>query len=187
MRANKPLLHGDITASIIDSFFEVHNELGFGFREYIYTHALERLLIAKGHKVEREVAVMVYFRGEPLAYERMDMLVDGAVVIENKAREPLDPDAQGQLFAGLAATNLEVGLVLHFGKKRASIASSSKIGSSNETSSACSCRCRAVSVDRSIAVSRERCLCDEQSIANVDRRVPQVSDREMCFGMRCGV
>ena len=98
MRANKPLLHGDITASIIDSFFEVHKELGFGFREYIYTRALERLLIAKGHKVEREVAVMVYFRGEPLAYERMDMLVDGAVVIENKAREPLDPDAQGQLF-----------------------------------------------------------------------------------------
>jgi hypothetical protein len=79
MRAKKPLLHGDITASIIDSFFD--------------------------------------FRGEPLAYERMDMLVDGAVVIENKAREPLDPDAQGQLFAGLAATNLEVGLVLHFGKK----------------------------------------------------------------------
>ena len=45
------------------------------------------------------------------------MLVDGAVVIETKAREPLDPDAQGQLFAGLAATNLEVGLVLHFDQK----------------------------------------------------------------------
>jgi len=117
MRANSPLLHGDITASIIDSFFVVHKELGFGFREYVYTRALERLLIAKGHKVEREVAVMVYFRGEPLAYERMDMLVDGAVVIETKAREPLDPDAQEQLFAGLSATNLEVGLVLHFGKK----------------------------------------------------------------------
>ena len=71
MHANKPLLHGDITASVIDSFFDVHEELGFGFREYIYTRALE----------------------------------------------PLDPDAQGQLFAGLAATNLEVGLVLHFGKK----------------------------------------------------------------------
>ena len=101
MRANKPLLHGDITASIIDSFFDVHKELGHGFREYIYSRALERLLIAKGHKVEREVPVMVYFRGEPLAFERMDMLVDETVVIENKAREPLDPDAQGQLFAGL--------------------------------------------------------------------------------------
>jgi len=32
MRANKPMLHGDITASIIDSFFEVNKELGFGFR-----------------------------------------------------------------------------------------------------------------------------------------------------------
>jgi GxxExxY protein len=117
MRSEKPLLHADITSSIIDSFFEVHHELGFGFREYLYMRALERLLIAKGHKVEREVPVMVYFRGEPLAYERMDMVVDGKVIIESKARESLDPDAQGQLFGGLAATDFEVGLVLHFGKK----------------------------------------------------------------------
>jgi len=117
MRSDKPLRHGEITSSIVDSFFEVHGELGFGFREYLYARALERRLIEKGHKVDREVAVMVHFRGEPLAYERMDMVVDGKVIIENKAREPLDADAQGQLFAGLAATNLEVGLVLHFGKK----------------------------------------------------------------------
>ena len=117
MRSEKSLLHDNITSSIIDSFFEVHHDLGFGFREYLYTRALERLLIEKGHKVEREVPVMVYSRGEPLAYERMDMVVDGKVIIESKAREPLDPDAQGQLFAGLAATDFEVGLVLHFGKK----------------------------------------------------------------------
>ena len=116
MRSEKPLLHGDITASIIESFFEVHRELGFGFREYLYARALQRLLIAKGHNVARVVPVMVHFRGEPLAYERMDMVVDGKVIIESKAREPLDPDAQAQLFAGLAATDLEVGLVLHLGK-----------------------------------------------------------------------
>jgi len=117
MRSDKPLLHGETTSSIIDSFFAVHRELGFGFREYVYARALERLLVAKGHKVEREVPVMVYFRGEPLASERMDMVVDGVVVLENKAREPLDSDAQSQLFAALAATDLEVGLVLHFGKQ----------------------------------------------------------------------
>jgi GxxExxY protein len=117
MQSEKPLLHGDITSSIIDSFFEVHRELGFGFREYIYTRALEQLLIAKGHKVEREGRVMIYFRGKPLAYERMDAVVDAKVVVESKAREILDPDAQAQLFGGLAATDLEVGLVLHFGKK----------------------------------------------------------------------
>jgi len=117
MQSETPLVHGDITSSIIDSFFDVHRELGFGFREYLYKRALERLLIAKGHKVEREVPVMVYFRGEPLAYERLDMVVDGKVIIESKARESLDPDAHAQLFAGLAATDFEVGLVLHFGKK----------------------------------------------------------------------
>ena len=39
MRSDTPLLHGEITSSIIDSFFEVHGELGFGFREYIYARA----------------------------------------------------------------------------------------------------------------------------------------------------
>jgi hypothetical protein len=58
MRSDRPLLHGEITSSIIDSFFDVHGELGFGFREYIYARALERLLIEKGHTVDREVAVM---------------------------------------------------------------------------------------------------------------------------------
>ena len=50
MRSKKPLLHGEITSSIIDSFFEVHGEFGFAFREYLYVRALERLLIEKGHK-----------------------------------------------------------------------------------------------------------------------------------------
>ena len=53
MRSDTPRLHGEITSSIIDSFFDVHGELGFGelgfgFREYLYARALERLLIEKG-------------------------------------------------------------------------------------------------------------------------------------------
>ena len=46
--SQQALLHGDIRLDFI--LFEVHKELGFGFREHIYTRALERLLIAKGHK-----------------------------------------------------------------------------------------------------------------------------------------
>jgi hypothetical protein len=81
MRSDTPLLHGEITSSIIASFFDIHGELGFGFRESLYARALERLLIEKGHTVDREVAVMIYCRGEPLADERMDMVVDGQVII----------------------------------------------------------------------------------------------------------
>ena len=54
------LLEADLTRSVIGCFFDVHRELGFGYREYIYALALERDLVAKGHRVDREVAVMVY-------------------------------------------------------------------------------------------------------------------------------
>ena len=113
----KSLLERDLTGSILDSFRDVHRELGFGYREYIYALALERDLVAKGHRVDREVAVMVYYRGEPLARQTLDMIVGEKVVIENKATEHLSPGAHLQLFSYLCATNLEVGLLLHFGRK----------------------------------------------------------------------
>jgi len=52
------LLEADLTRSVIGSFYEVHRELGFGFREYIYALALEleRLLTAQGSRVQREVS-----------------------------------------------------------------------------------------------------------------------------------
>ena len=112
-----PLLHEDITKAIIDSFFTVYDELGFGYREYVYVRALERELIARGHKVEREVWVMIYYKGEPLARERMDMRVDGKVLVENKSQAVLPADATTQLFGYLCATTHEVGLVLHYGRK----------------------------------------------------------------------
>lgn len=113
----KPLLHAETTASIIDSFRAVHRELGFGYRELIYTLALERDLRAKGHSVEREARVMVYFRGKPLALQRIDLLVDRKVIVESKAAIRLRPDDGPQLFGLLCATDIEVGLLLHFGRK----------------------------------------------------------------------
>ena len=111
------LLEADLTRSVIGSFFDVHRELGFGYREYIHALALERDLVAKGHHVQREVSVMVYLRGEPLAGQSLDMIVDGKLVIEIKSTERLRPDGTLQLFSYLHATNLELGLLLHFGRE----------------------------------------------------------------------
>ena len=115
-RRDGGLLEERLTHSVIGSFFDVHRELGFGYRERIYALALERALIAKGHRVDREVAVMVYFRGEPLARQTLDMIVDEKVVIENKSSERLHPSSSEQLFSYLCATTLEVGLLMHFGR-----------------------------------------------------------------------
>jgi GxxExxY protein len=111
------LLEQARTRSIIGAFFAVFNELGSGFREYLYSLALERELVARGHRIDREVAVMVYYAGEPLAWQTIDMIVDEKIVLEIKATESLPPNAKPQLFGYLCASKLEVGLLLHFGHK----------------------------------------------------------------------
>lgn len=111
------LLLESLTHSVIGAFYEVHKELGFGFREYIYALALEQELIAKGHRVDREAAIMVSYRGRPIARQTLDMMVDERLVLEIKASEHLHPNATRQLFSYLCATTLEVGLLLQFGRE----------------------------------------------------------------------
>ena len=111
------LLEERLTYSVIGAFFTVYRTLGYGFREYIYAGALERELQARGHRVDREVAVMVYYRGEPIARQTLDMVVDDRLVVEIKSTERLHPSGTRQLFGYLCATNLEVGLLLHFGRE----------------------------------------------------------------------
>src|SRR5256885_2259656 len=88
------LLHEALTRSVIGSSFEVHRTLGFGFLESHYGKALAWELIAKGHRVERVVTVPIYYKGEHLGQQRLDMVVDEKIVIEIKASENLPRDAQ---------------------------------------------------------------------------------------------
>jgi GxxExxY protein len=111
------LLEERLTHSVIGAFYAVYRTLGFGYREYIYALALERELVAQGHRVAREVAVMVYYRGEPLARQTLDMIVEDKLIVEIKATERLHPSGTLQLFSYLCTTNLEVGLLLHFGRE----------------------------------------------------------------------
>jgi GxxExxY protein len=105
------------TRSIIGAFFDVYNALGFGFLEHVYVLALERELLARGHAVTRELSVRIMYKGEELCTQRFDMVVDDRVVVETKATFDLHPSAQRQLYSYLRASNLEVGLLLHFGRE----------------------------------------------------------------------
>ena len=104
-----------LTHSVIGAFFEVYNTLGFGFLEYLYTMALERELLARGHYVGREIYVPVLYKGEELGRQRLDMIIDGKLVVETKSTYDLHKAAERQVYNYLRATNLEVGLLLHFG------------------------------------------------------------------------
>lgn len=111
------LLHERLTHSVIAAFYEVYNTLGCGFLENLYMAALERELLQRGHKVSRELSVRVTYKGEALGAQRLDMVVDEVLVVEAKSTHVLHPSASRQLYNYLRATNLELGLLLHFGPR----------------------------------------------------------------------
>lgn len=115
--AMRRLIHERVTRSVIESFYEVYNGLGFGFLEHVYRSALCYELRLKGHDVAREFGTSVMYKGLEISRQRLDLVVDQKVVIETKAGYELHPGARRQLFNYLRATNLEVGLLLHCGPK----------------------------------------------------------------------
>ena len=117
MAERRPLVHEKLTRSLIGGFFESYNHIGFGFVEPICTSALELEFIARGHKVEREVSVQVFYKGKPVGWQRMDMLVDDVVIVEVKSTPILSPNARLQLRSYMKATKLQVGLLFHFGPR----------------------------------------------------------------------
>ena len=111
------LIHGELTESVIGAFYNVYNTRGFGLLEHVYMMALERELTARGHRVAREASVVVRYKGEQLAQQRIDMIVDERLIVEIKSTYELHKATSRQLFSYLRATNLEVALLLHFGPR----------------------------------------------------------------------
>ncbi len=109
------LIEEELTYSVIGASHEVYNTLGFGFFEHIYVQGMERELRARGHRVGREVGVVVMYKGEELGTQRLDMIVDEKLVVEITSTYELHKAASRQLFNYLRATRMEVGLLLHFG------------------------------------------------------------------------
>jgi GxxExxY protein len=111
------LKHADITDAILGAFFEVYRELGYGYVESVYVAGLVNELVRRGLSVRREVLVRVWYKGEEIAWQRIDLIVNDVIVIECKAGPLLAPHARLQLYNYLRGTSLEVGLLLHFGPK----------------------------------------------------------------------
>lgn len=109
------MVHERLTHSVIGAFFEVYYTLGFGFLEHVYVASLTRELMRRGHDVRREVSVPVLYKGEQVAHQRLDMIVDRKLVVETKSTRALHEGAVRQVENYLRATSLELGLLLHFG------------------------------------------------------------------------
>jgi GxxExxY protein len=109
--------HAAVTEKIINSFFKVYNILGYGFLEKVYENAMFIDLTTTGLFVERQKPIKVFYEGNEVGEYFADLIVEECVIIEIKAAESLCREHEYQLINYLKATEIEVGLLLNFGKK----------------------------------------------------------------------
>lgn len=107
--------HDDITQRIVGVFYDVYNELGFGFLESVYRESMRLALSQIGLEPETEVPIPVNFRGQVVGIFRADLVVNGSVLIELKACDALVRQHESQTLHYLRATDLEVALLMNFG------------------------------------------------------------------------
>jgi len=110
-------LHQDLTEKIIKAYYNVYNELGYGFLEKVYENALMIELKSMGLYCEKQKPISVSFKGYTVGDYYADIIVENNVIIELKAVEGLIEEHEAQLLNYLKATEIEVGLLLNFGKK----------------------------------------------------------------------
>ncbi|MEO8087332.1 MAG: GxxExxY protein [Bacteroidota bacterium] len=108
--------HSEITGKIIQAFYKVYNTLGYGFLEKVYENAMFVELTEMNFKVIRQSPIKVFYKMNEVGIYYADLLVEDAVIIELKSADSLCEAHEAQLINYLKATEMEVGLLLNFGK-----------------------------------------------------------------------
>lgn len=107
-----------LTEKIIACCFKVHSELGLGFNERIYHNALKIVLKEKKLKYQTEQYFPVHFENKKVGSLRLDLIIEGKVIVEVKAVSGYIPEVfKYQILSYLKVSNLHVGLLVNFGGK----------------------------------------------------------------------
>jgi len=116
-RRSIELIHSELTEKIIGVFYDVYNELGYGFLESTYAEAIVIALGQAGLVVQREYPVPVWFRGVKVGQYFADVMVNDKILLELKTAHNIDSAHEAQLLHYSRATEIEVGLLLNFGAR----------------------------------------------------------------------
>jgi GxxExxY protein len=113
------MTENEISKIIVDSAVEVHRELGgSGLLEGVYEEALAEELKRRGLNVERQLYVPIIYKGKILGNPlRLDLKVDGLVLVDNKAVNEWNHIFEAQMLTYLRLTGLKLGLVINFGEQ----------------------------------------------------------------------
>jgi GxxExxY protein len=105
----------EIRKAVIESALRVHKELGPGLLEKVYEVCLSHELRKVGYSVDRQVEVPIKYDG--ITFDeglRLDLLIEGKVIIEIKAVDEINPVWQAQILSHLKLTGMRLGFLINF-------------------------------------------------------------------------
>ena len=103
-----------LAQEVIGAAIEVHRALGPGFLESLYEQAMSIELGLRGIAYQRQVPVAVNYKGHSIGESRLDLLVEGKLIVELKAVDQFAPIHTAQVMSYLKATGHQLGLLINF-------------------------------------------------------------------------
>lgn len=110
-----------MTETIIGCLIRVHRALGPGFREKVYQRALLVEFRRVGLEVEREVVIPISYENRRVGSHRLDLVVEGTIVIELKAVREITKVHYAQLRSYMRASGIPIGLLTNFSLERTDV------------------------------------------------------------------
>jgi len=113
----EPIVYKELSYRIIGAAMEVHKELGCGFLESVYDEAFGLELKRIGVRFEYQKELEIYYKGDKLDKQfRADYVIEGLVIVENKATKGITEVDEAQMHNYLKATGLKLGIIIDYGK-----------------------------------------------------------------------
>lgn len=113
-----PEVLNSLCERVIGAAIDVHRELGPGFLERVYEEAMVHELGLRSIDVACQVELPVMYKGVQLCCQRIDLLVEGCLIVELKAVDGVADSHLAQLVGYLRAMNLPLGVLLNFNERR---------------------------------------------------------------------
>ncbi len=110
------ILYKELSDKILRAFYNVYNSLGYGFLEKVYENSMMIELIESGLNCSNQSRIEVFYKKRKVGEYFADILVQDKIILELKTSESIATEHEAQLLNYLKATEIEVGLLLNFGK-----------------------------------------------------------------------
>jgi GxxExxY protein len=112
----KDLAHAKLTERVLGAAITVHRELGPGFLEKIYEHALCLEFDRQRIPYARQVRIPISYKCRPCGFHQLDLVVETTVITELKAAKAFEDIHFATVLSYLKASNLPVALLLNYAR-----------------------------------------------------------------------